>query len=296
MPCYYPLEGWRSCERNSSGKRSIVFNQREGLPGSPVVIPCGRCLGCRLERSRQWAMRCMHEASLWDRNCFVTLTYDDESVPKTPDGLLTLEPRDMVLFLKRLREANDGKRIRFLQCGEYGDSTLRPHHHLLLFNHDFDDKRLCNPNSRGDARWRSESLDRMWGLGQCMLGSLSFQSASYVARYSMKKVYGDKAEAWYQGRVPEYMTMSRRPGIARDWWDKFGSEVALHDSVIVNGSEVKPPKFYDNVLEGLTPELSAGIKSARKREARKSVDNTPQRLRVREEVKKAKLYNLKRSL
>lgn len=290
------MEGWRSVDKNESGKRSIVFNERGGLPGPPVVVPCGRCLGCRLERSRQWAMRCVHESTLHERSVFATLTYNDDSVPKTPDGLLTLEPRDMVLFLKRLRKRYSDKRIRFFQCGEYGETTARPHHHILLFGMDFADKRLYTPNSRGHDRWTSRELEELWGYGQCLLGTLSFESASYVARYSMKKVLGPNAEAWYQGRVPEYLTMSRRPGIGMEWWLKFGREAVLNDSIIVNGREVKPPKYYDGLTESVRPDIMAVVKDERKREARKSPDNTFKRLQTRLEVKKAHIRNLKRDM
>lgn len=82
MPCFRPLKGYKSRVRNrDTGKRSIVFNPREGFHDLPVTLPCGQCIGCRLERSRQWAIRCAHEASLYEENCFITLTYRDEDLP-----------------------------------------------------------------------------------------------------------------------------------------------------------------------------------------------------------------------
>ena len=118
MPCYHPIPGYRAKSTNPSGKRSIVFNLSEGFKNFAVSVPCGRCIGCRLERARQWSIRCIHEASLYEANCFVTLTYDDDNLPL--DG--SLRPRDMVLFLKRLRK-RFGPGIRFFQCGEYGDKS-----------------------------------------------------------------------------------------------------------------------------------------------------------------------------
>jgi len=82
MPCYYPIKGYKSKKREPSGKRKIVFYAHQGLVDMPVTIPCGRCVGCRLERSRQWAMRCMHEASLHEENIFITLTYNPENLPE----------------------------------------------------------------------------------------------------------------------------------------------------------------------------------------------------------------------
>lgn len=77
MTCYSPLEGWYSKKRTLSGNRKVVFNLHEGLADRPVTIPCGQCIGCRLERSRQWAVRCVHEASLHTSNCFLTLTFSN---------------------------------------------------------------------------------------------------------------------------------------------------------------------------------------------------------------------------
>lgn len=106
MPCYHPLSGWYSKTRNASGKRSIVFNLQEAYKDKPLQVPCGRCIGCRLEKARQWAVRCMHEASLYDKNCFVTLTYDEDYCPES------LIPEHFVLFMKRLRKRY-GAGIRF---------------------------------------------------------------------------------------------------------------------------------------------------------------------------------------
>ena len=116
MACYTPLKGYRSTELTKNGKRKIVFNRNHGFADLPVTVPCGQCIGCRLERSRQWAIRCTHEASLWEKNCFITLTYNDENLPK--DG--SLDVTHFQKFMKRLRKKH-GAGIRFYHCGEYGD-------------------------------------------------------------------------------------------------------------------------------------------------------------------------------
>lgn len=282
MPCYHPLPAWFSRHVNPTGKRSIVFNVRDAATDQKVELPCGRCLGCRLERSRQWAMRCMHEAKTHEDNLFVTLTYDDEHLPLTEQGLPTLNVRDFQLFMKRLREKYDHP-IRFFQCGEYGEKTKRPHHHALLFGHRFSDMRLLNRASASGARlYSSESLDKLWGLGFCTIGEVNFESASYVARYAMKKVYGPAAAEWYAGRLPEYLTMSRRPGIGSNFFDRYNQEIYQRDSCIVNGKEVKPPKYYDQKMHLLEPETMLSIKDARKLASSKNPNNKPARLRVRE--------------
>ena len=131
MPCYTPLKGWRSQERTESGKRAITFRLREGYADMPVDVPCGQCIGCRLERSRQWAVRCMHEASLYENNCFITLTYNEDHIPS--DG--SLKKDHFQKFMKRLRK-KFGAGIRFFHCGEYGAELSRPHYHAILFNFD----------------------------------------------------------------------------------------------------------------------------------------------------------------
>lgn len=282
-----------------SGKRSIVFARPKGA-FLEVTLPCGQCIGCRLERSRQWAMRCMHEASLHERNCFVTLTYDDAHLP--PGG--SIDPRAFVLFMKRLRRRT-GERIRYYHAAEYGEITSRPHHHCCLFGYDFRDKTPWTTRG-GFPVWRSALLEEVWPLGLCEVGSVTFESAAYVARYIMKKQLGrryvQKAAEDSRSVAPqvvdratgeivragEYATMSRRPGIGAEWFRRFGSEVYPADSVIVNGKEVKPPRYYDLQFEIVDPEGFEKVRRAR-REARKLEDETAERLVVREVVAKAKV-------
>ena len=192
MPCFRPLKAYYTDHINTStGKRYISFNHQNQAPGyNHLTLPCGRCIGCRLERSRQWAIRCMHEARLHDHNCFITLTYDDEhlaTLPGAEDGHPSLEPSHFVNFMKRLRHKK-GPGIRFFHCGEYGDKTNRPHHHALLFNCDFPDKLQTSLSNAAQYRtYLSEQLSQLWGHGHTYLSDATFESASYVARYSLKK-------------------------------------------------------------------------------------------------------------
>ena len=202
MPCFSPLKGFRAVGGG------IVFARSSSM-GLPMSVPCGRCIGCRLEHSRQWAVRCMHEASLYEDNCFITLTYANEYLP--PGG--SLRKRDFQLFMKRLRKRFSDGVIRFYHCGEYGENTFRPHYHALLFNFDFVDKTLWS--LRGEHKvYRSAVLEDLWPSGQSEIGSVSFESAAYVARYITKKVTGARAEGHYRAvdeltgeifdRLPEY--------------------------------------------------------------------------------------------
>ena len=114
MPCNKPLVGFRSDVRNPSGKYSLIFNESKAPDGAPkLLVPCGRCMGCRLESSRQWAIRCVHEASLHDRNCMVNLTYNGSFLPSGG----SLQKRDVQLFIKRLRRRFPLSKIRYFYCG-----------------------------------------------------------------------------------------------------------------------------------------------------------------------------------
>lgn len=307
MPCYKPLQGWRSRYINESGKRSIVFNRADAYADMPIEVPCGQCIGCRLERSRQWAMRCVHEASLHQDNCFLTLTYDPEQLP--PGG--SLSHRHLQLFFKRLRKRFSHIKMRYFACGEYGDMTDRAHYHVLLFGFDFPDKVLFAERS-GNRVFVSQILNEVWGHGMTEIGSVTFESAAYVARYIVKKqkISDDSPQHvkdHYKRvipetgeiieRLPEFVRMSLKPAIGKCWLEKFESDVFPSDEIIVRGRSMKPPKFYSVVLEKKNPELYAQLRGLRVRQAKKhSADSTPVRLRVRELVKIAQVKALKRSL
>lgn len=218
---------------------------------------------CRLERSRQWAVRCIHESKLYDHNHFVTLTYDDCSLPASQ----SLQYSDYAAFMKRLRKYWSSRRpggvstsnpIRFYMCGEYGGATSRPHYHALLFNVEFPDKLYFK--RVGSAKlYTSALLSKLWPLGNHLIGALTFESAAYVARYCMDKITGDAAEAHYRfvdqetgeifQRVPEFNQASRRPGIGAPFLAKFRSDVYPRGKVVINAREAKAPRYYDKLFK-----------------------------------------------
>lgn len=237
-------------------------------------------------------MRCTHEATLHERNCFLTLTYDDDHLP---DGQ-TLVLKDWQLFAKRLRK-KIGK-FRFMHCGEYGEEKNRPHYHALLFGQDFSEDRVFwKTTKNGHRTYISETLTNTWGKGHCLIGDLSFESAAYVARYNMKKINGASAGPHYNGRKPEYMTMSRRPGLGQGWIEKWKHDVFPSDEVIVNGRRTRPPKYYDAYIEKENQREMKKIKGRRKSLAsHHEQDNTPERLATKQIVEKAKNKQKKRTL
>lgn len=298
MPCYSPIRAWRSRSVGPNGKRQMVFNRRYGLEDQEIPLPCGQCVGCRLERSRQWAVRIKHETTLHTDNAFITLTYDEAHVPDD----YSLRPKHFTDFMKRYRKWVDIP-IRYFMCGEYGDLNQRPHYHAIIFGHDFEDKKRYSEKN-GNLIYESKTLDKLWTHGECKIGSVTFESAAYVARYVMKKRTGKDADDHYErfnpatGEVywiePEYCRMSRRPGIGKGWMDKYGDETYTHDSVIINGKETKPPRYYDQQRE---EEEMEKIKAARKKGVQQHAWNqTLARLRVREDVKLAQTKMLRREL
>ncbi len=280
-----------------------MFNPSKGYVDRPLMIPCGQCIGCRLERSRQWAIRCTHEASLHEHNSFVTLTYNQASLPENG----SLSKRHFQLFMKRLRKQY-GPGIRFYGCGEYGEKLGRPHYHVCLFNFDPPDKVAFKKTRDGQILYTSLSLDEIWGLGFTLTGSVTFQSAAYVARYIIKKINGAESSQHYdtvdpdtgevtQELLPEFTTMSRRPGIGNYWLKKFQSDIYDHDFVVINSKKMRPPRYYDKQFELTNSEEFDTLKRNRKRGALKHADNnTRARLEVREKVQQAKLGQLNRKL
>lgn len=202
---------------------------------------------------------------------------------------------DFQNFMKRLRKRY-GKGIRFFHCGEYGERLRRPHYHALLFNFDFPDKVLFSERG-GRPVFISKSLDDLWGKGFSLIGDVTFESAAYVARYITKKITGDDAEEHYQGLKPEYITMSRRPGIGKGWFDKYRTDVFPSDEVVINGMSTKPPRFYDNLLDKMEPAMLKALKMKREAEGLKRwQDNTLARLRVREVCAERRLEKLPRAM
>ena len=181
--------------------------------------------------------------------------------------------------MKRLRK-RFGNGIRFFHCGEYGEKYGRPHYHAILFGIDFPDKEPWQ-NRNGFILYRSKILEEIWTCGYSSIGSVTFDSAAYVARYIMKKATGSLAvDKYFKGidyetgeillKKPEYTTMSRRPGIGKNWYDEFKGDAYPSDSIHMRGVSMKPPKFYDSLYQLESPEDFELLKSKRKASAKKN--------------------------
>lgn len=239
----------------------------------------------------------MHEAS-----SFITLTYNDQNLP--PRG--SIEPPDFQKFIKRLR-FKTGKKIRYFHCGEYGKRLSRPHYHAIIFGYDFPDRTLYREKP---FRWyRSAELEQLWPKGFSTVADVTEASASYVARYTLKKVFGDEAKRHYQGKHPEYVTMSRRPGIGYTWFQKYWKDIYPKGVYESQGFKQSPPKYYDNLFKSVDNERFSKLLLDRKARADKMTvtdeicgktfrvsNNDSFRLPVREAVKLSQIKALKRSL
>jgi len=295
LVCFTPLKAYRA-----SGGR-VVFSSKEGFGDRPLELPCGSCLGCLKKRGQEWALRCVHEASLHSRSCFVTLTYAPEHVPANG----SVNVRDWQLFAKRMRRA--GLRFRFLMAAEYGERNFRPHYHACIFGQDFGADRVPWRRRGEHVLYSSKLLEELWGLGFASVGSLSLQSASYVARYCLKKV-ASKVKTERLRRIdprtgeefyvrPEFATMSRRPGLGADWYERYKRDVFPSDEVVHDGKRHGVPNFYLKRLEAADPVLHLSLKAARLAAVAKRKDEcSPERLRVREQVASGGLSVFRREL
>lgn len=309
MPCYYPLQGWRSEERSANGGRQVVFRRRAGYSDRPIDVPCGQCLGCRLDNAREWAIRCVHEARMHELNSFVTLTYRDEDLPED----MSVSVREFQLFMKRLRK-RFGQGIRHFGCGEYGEKTGRPHYHVLLFGLDFSDKKFLKRTDYGDL-YTSKALESIWTKGNSSIGTVTFQSAGYTARYTLKKqseevfqhVWIDPVSGQVFPREREFGTKSKgrngSGGIGAPYVRKYWKELLRDDFVVVDGKKMSLPRYYCKLLAEMQELQGEDLKklsknrTARVRKARRHAgNNTSGRHRVRETVLKARTTRLKREL
>lgn len=289
MSCSHPILAI-SHGTTASGKKNLIFDWH-GVPDDNgfvfdpryglkelIKIPCGQCVACRLAHSRMWADRCMLELQYHKHSWFVTLTYDDMHIPETFYGdpatgeaqrAYTLKKRDFQLFMKRLRKAYPENKIRFFMCGEYGETTHRPHYHAIIFGLDVDDLVHYKKSPQGFSYFNSPKLSQIWGNGHVVITEVSWDTCAYTARYVMKKLNGDMASFYSDfNLVPEFTLMSRKPGIARQYYEDH-PDLFQYDYIDLKtekgGKKIRPPRYYDMLFDHDNPEEFEKIKKQRKR-------------------------------
>lgn len=250
-----------------------------------------------MSRSQDWTTRCMHEMRYHSTACFLTLTYNDANLPDN----YSINREHLTLFLKRVRKRMGA--FRFFGCGEYGDINLRPHYHLLMFGHDFaEDRTLWRQTKTGYLTYRSPRLESLWTMGHSEIGSVTSESAGYVARYCIKKVNGEAAADHYTrmhpitGEVctvsPEFLAFSNKPGLGRKWVEEFKGDIYPSDFIILDGKKRPVPRYYKKQL---TEKEELRVSANRKRAAlAHRHNNTDERLDTREQVMQERLDRLKR--
>lgn len=300
MSCYHPLHQY--FQKYSDGSEKHIFvDDNSVLPFTDGYgntwfnsrdVPCGQCIGCRLDRSREWALRCMLEAREHKNNVFVTLTYDDEHLPFNgnfqldnygeivTDVIPTLQKTDVQLYIKRLRSrlqyqyGHDGLRVYY--CGEYGSKTQRPHYHLILFNLPDLEYTLVSRSCAGYPLFSNEIISDCWNKGFVVCGEVNYETCAYTARYIMKKALGKYADVYQRLCIdPEFVCMSRNPGIARNYYDEESHKFYEFDKITITGSDgkplvAKPPRYFDKLFDIDDPVRMDQIKKARARSAEES--------------------------
>lgn len=322
MSCYHPLKALDYGINPITGKHNIKvvskdYNLEESVVDDVKIIPipCGKCTGCLLDRSRQWADRCMLEAKyLKDEynlpSCFITLTIDDEHLyTKKPiyhgdlvwqpienknydhDGVekerryVSLRKKDFQKFMKRLRKklARDDIKIRYFGCSEYGSQTARPHYHAIIFGYDFSsDRVLYKTNFDGDKLYNSNLLSECWPFGFSVVADCTWNTCAYVSRYCLKKRDNDMHDFYYYCECePESIFMSRRPGIGRDYYNAHSTDIYTFESIILadaKGSRtIRPPSYFDKLYDLDYPEDYKRIKDKRRASCLNSIYMTLER-------------------
>lgn len=273
-------------------------------------IRCGQCMNCRLNKSREWAVRCSHEALYHKYNYFITLTYNEAFLPKGDflgqdgemyDSSLVLE--DIQGFLKRYRNFSPGMKVFY--CGEYGERTSRPHYHLCIFGScELTDLTLYT-NRSGVIHYTSQFVNDRWSyydrnlkvflpMGYATVSEFSFNTAAYVAKYCMKKIVGEQKKDFMnyyaslidppELRRQEFIGMSRRPGLGAQFYVDHKDDIYRADSVSYvkdfKSYSSKPPRYYDKLYDIEEPELCKDIKDHRRSlsfiQKRSSSSDTPE--------------------
>ena len=276
MSCYQPID--------------VIVKGKAWNTSREVTVGCGICIGCRTEQARQWSVRIMHERQMHDSAWFITLTYDEESLPD--NGSLCAE--DLQKFFKAVRRDYPAGTVRYFACGEYGDESQRPHYHAVLYGVDFLDRYFLRCDN-GYNVWRSAHLEHYWDNGFSEFGTVTPKSASYVAGYVKKKVAKRvNPDAYLRVDVdtgelfdvePEFNRMSLRPAIGRSWIERYWQDVYPRDYVVVDGKEFKPPRYYDKWMDMYHPDIMLDVREKRINEA---VEKTAYQLMAGEKIHKAR--------
>lgn len=204
------------------------FTKPDGSLGPEwLQVPCGRCIACRIARSREWALRLLHESESWEDTVFLTLTYDNEHCPRS------LVKSDLQKFWKRLRKRIAPDNFLYYACGEYGDTFGRPHYHAIVF---------------GLSMRNREDIEKSWNMGFIKLGLVTYNSCRYVAGYVQKKLYGKGAKFYEENDlVPPFSCCSKH--IGEDYVESHWNQLYSQRTCTVGGVPMGLPRYYKKKLD-----------------------------------------------
>lgn len=259
-----------------------------------IFLPCRQCIGCRLEKSRQWATRLMHETKFHEKACFLTLTYDEANEPENR----SLNKSHLATFFDSLRARMSyyGKeKIKYFRVGEYGDLRGRPHYHAIVYgpfgvSTPDPDRNAEEPARSGEPQYSHSDIAAVWPHGLHRFSEVTFESAAYVARYHLKKILGANASSHYGMRIPEFQSCSN--GLGKQHVDAWLSDIYPGDQVVLPGrGAFLPPPYYDRLLEKTDPVLFQKVKEAR-REAHEKMTTSDMYEHVLERQREAAVRKL----
>lgn len=226
-------------------------------------VPCGKCVGCQKDRAKVWSMRLMAEYKTSINAYFITLTYDEEHLPKNNQ----VNKKELQKFFKSLKDFYRYNfnyfGIRYFAVGEYGSNSWRPHYHFIVYNIPLDstDFELFNikvpkndflfrlrerEQSSSGVLFESLFLRKLWNKGINRIGRVSIESCSYVARYCNKKINRDidiKKALESINFQPEFMICSKNLG--KNWYLQ-NTENLLNNNLKMTfqGKIVGVPRYF----------------------------------------------------
>lgn len=266
-------------------RHMVTHYEKDNYGLGVQIIPCSKCYACRINYAAEWATRIMLESEYSQNNYWITLTYNENHVPINLDtGHNSLYPRDVTLFLKRLRKHFKNTTIKYFYCGEYGGETYRPHYHMILLNCPLDLNQFYG--SFIDPRffkehWKSYELENLWMeklpgsdektlIGMIEVTPLEWSNAAYTARYCMKKIFEEKMlyDEWEVEK--EFVRMSN--GIAKQYYQDNKEEIWKTDSIVMktvkgNIGNARPPAYFMDQLKKEDPERARWILERRQKYA-----------------------------
>lgn len=266
MECIKPLKAIYARD----GDITFSKNTDQHMPGSiPFAFPCRKCLPCRLNIAREKAIRAFHEAKMHKENIFLTLTYAEEHLHSP-----RLNYQHFQKFMQDLRDYtrqhHNGPKISYMVTGEYGDKNKRPHWHAIIFNYAPIDAQKYYTTDLGEQVFQSPLLTKIWGKGKTEFGSVTLESAGYVARYAAKKLtHGKDQEHDFH---PIHKTSSKY-GIGRTWIELHWKHTFENGFVYLpNGQKAKIPRYYQDWLKKHKPEIYSRYVTQVKQEISKQAE------------------------